>query len=395
MKERILFIGAGASHAARPEDPPPMGDGLLGWLQEQLKSFKRQGDIEYRSSNLNLARIEEMFEYNNKYFRQKKYEKFIEIILGNTKFNDGNIQKFMSIAFLVPEVFKIKNCFQKKIDLYDDLIKSLKIESISNAISLNYDILFEEAVGASQFRYAAVDNGENNKEDGHVINIFKPHGSISFYTKPILFGGNSQSFAAAEEQKLNSPDFYNDIICLPFRAYKDRRELEKYVLETQDTYPVMAHYTEGKKSSCSYDGLQKIRELALNLLSEKNVFSEIIIIGIKPIFKESDDPFVAKFMTKLEKMECAITYVGFDQKYKDIDEDALIFEDTLESKERILELGDFTDCQKMKIKFGNKVKIYSDGLEDYINKIRSEFSKDSRVHTRNQSPSESSVALSY
>jgi hypothetical protein len=303
----------------------------------------------------------------------------------------------MAIALLIPDVFSIKNCFQKKIDLYGKLIETLKIESIFNVISLNYDILFEEAIGTSRFQYAEVDSEKIDNKDEQFINIFKPHGSINFHTDPISYGGVSQNITASEKQKLNSPKVHDYIISLPFRSYKDRGDLEKHILSAQNTYPVMAHYTKGKKPSWSLNKLQKIREESLNLLSKKNAFNEIIIIGVKPIFDSKDDPFVASFMNQLEKMELpdgSITYVGFDKEYRETNEDELIIAGSLRIKEKILQSENFSDCRKMKIKFGTKVKIYSDGLEGYIKEIRSEFSKDLQVSNRNQQPSKSPATVS-
>lgn len=400
-KEKILFIGAGASYGARPEDPPPMGDKLLQWLKDQCKSFKRQffsnlvhpNDLQ-SSEFLKLDEIEKLL---NEAHNEETYEKFIERVIKEKSWIDAiKIQKFMSIAFFIPRKFEIKNCFQKKQDLYYDLMKVLKVDHTWNIISLNYDFLLEEALQEisdiegkiSGFQYQGFEENKINH-----VNIFKPHGSINFYGTRTIIGGLSQTLAVADANKSNMPECVENIYTLIPKLFKYRECMEEILSEFR-IEPVMAHYTEGKYPEWSLSTLEKIRETALNLIKPT---SQITIIGVKPIFNEKDDPFVSKILNKMgteNLLDGSITYVGFDKRYRETNEDELITAGSLEIKEKILHSNKFSDCEKIKIKFGRKVKVYSDGLERYIEEIKSEISKDSQVHRRNQQPSRVTGAAS-
>lgn len=414
MTEKILFIGAGASCGARPKNPPPMGGSqLTEWLKNQcqfiLKQFNQEPYIYDPSRVLNIFKDAEKIFSSNLYMHIKDYEDLLKEFVKNNEY--GNLYVFQMIIVLLFSAGRGKNpiqnnCFQKQKDLYDDLIEIKNINSSWVAISQNYDLLLEEAVERKGFipQYHGFYSDIADKED---IKIFKPHGSINFSSSPDIRFSSSMlvdtpiptrfehiTYMLSKKESSSSIE-YNDYAV----EYPHLNAGLSYIdfffhADFMNAKTIMANYMEGKYSKANFNLLETIRRAAINHISSN---SEILIIGVKPIFDDKDDPFAAKFMAKLEKinlLDGSITYVGFDSKYGRTDENELIRRGNLSFREKILQSKHYTDCEKMKIKFGTKVKIYSDGLEDYIKKIRSEVSKNSQVSKRTQRYCGSPAALS-
>jgi len=194
--------------------------------------------------------------------------------------------------------------FRSREDEYDKLVTVLKIEPDSwSIISLNYDILLEEALVRANipFFYHRFPFGFRQDQSTEVgVRIYKPHGSINFFAHgdykiyhheptPEDDRGLPTKFNQANDGTLvpNYP------ICMA-STVPDVESILHSANGGNIHQPVMASYTKGKPVHANDLALEAVRKDALDLCGRAE---EILIIGVKPVLENSDDAFVASLFS--------------------------------------------------------------------------------------------------
>lgn len=256
--------------------------------------------------------IEEGQKILRKYGSETNYETLVSKLDRDERVS---LQRLLQICFtdVAERRTDIDIGFRNQPDGYDDLIDFLSLASGEWAVvSLNYDILFEEALRRKNLAIVYPEfpfewNRDQTNDPG--IRIFKPHGSINF-------------FAHAHHIIYHREPTANDPRGLPttYNFEPDGNHSPTYpivfagmtgadnVLTRADSsdvcQPVMANYTRGKHSDSNQETLKKVRTQALNLA---RAAEEIVIIGVKPMQAAADDLFVTELLSfKIPKM----TYVS-------------------------------------------------------------------------------------
>lgn len=308
---KILFIGAGASFGAREkmENHPPLGAKLCEWLAFNCSNLLTQ------TSCINLrSTIRDGLEILNKHQSYTNYEQLISKLGREERLN---LQRLLMITFTDLTEKHIKNQidigFKNHSDGYDKLIQKLAFDNTWSVISLNYDILFEEALRRNyiEFYYPFFPfkfGDDQSKSKG--IRIFKPHGSINFFahSNPTFSYGNS-----IPESKPDQIDFTFDELgnCTPNYSIamsglpKAENVLQNAI--SNISYPVQANYGRGKSIDVNDKTLNSVRTLAIDTCKESD---EILTIGVRPILDHDDDHFVS---TILKTPVSRYTYVSPDK----------------------------------------------------------------------------------
>lgn len=308
---KILFIGAGASFGAREkmEKCPPLGAKLCEWLSFSCNNLLSQTScIDLRST------IRDGLEILNNHQSDTNYEQLISKLGREERLN---LQRLLMITFTDLTEKHIKNQidigFKNHPDGYDKLIQKLAFDNTWSVISLNYDILFEEALRRNciEFYYPFFPfqfGDDQSKLKG--IRIFKPHGSINFFahSNPTFTYGKS-----IPESKIDQIDFTFDEAgnCIPNYSIamsalpKAENVLHRAISNV--SFPVQANYSKGKSIDVNDKTLNNVRTLAINTCKESN---EILTVGVRPILDQNDDHFVS---TILKTPISRFTYISPDQ----------------------------------------------------------------------------------
>ncbi|MDB5037776.1 MAG: hypothetical protein JWQ35_1304 [Bacteriovoracaceae bacterium] len=299
-KTRILFIGAGASLGARSTHSkrPPLGLQLCDWLREQIPLLQKEAY---------LVELHQIIYEGGKVLEKHSNENRFETLVSMLDRDDRvSLQRLLQICF--SDLSEKRNT---EIDLgcrsipdgYDDLLDKLNIGSGDwTVISLNYDLLFEEAFRrkdiALQYQHFPFSLGQDqSKEPG--VRIYKPHGSINFFAKP-----DHRIFhhEPAPEDDRGQPTHYdfdeegnpNPVYPIVFAGLPGAANVLTKVDSSHVVFPVMANYTRGKKSDANLRTLELVRQDALTIA--KNA-EEIIVIGVKPIGEPADDNFAHELLS--------------------------------------------------------------------------------------------------
>lgn len=337
MATRVLFIGAGASLGARTGRPkrPPLGLELCGWLREQIPILRSEAYL------IDLWHsIEDGGKVLNDHIQENNFENLVATLSRNDRIS---LQRLLQICFsdlTEKRKTELDLGFGSMPDGYDDLITKLQIGSGDwTVISLNYDLLFEEALRRKgiffQYPYFPFSLGQDPKKEPG-IHIYKPHGSINFFAKPDhrIFHrrptpeddrGLPTEYDSEEDGSLH-PAYPIVFAGLPGAENVLSRVNSSHVL-----FPVMANYTKGKKADANLRTLKLVRQDALSIAKEAK---EIVIIGVKPIQLSGDDDFVLNLVSMPIPR---FTYVSKDKK--DVENIRLIHQNGF---------------------------IYSDGLNDFL-----------------------------
>lgn len=308
---KLLMIGAGASFGARKTPDfatqPPLGTDLVQYLMSRIDEIRANPTLnQFRSSyhpqsdildNSDLDRI-------NDFFEQLLGEGISNYELGLSKLieYDGSLPTLNSLNRLLSLIFTHSNMggpkreeFEFRADLYDDLIRKLEIENGWAVISLNYDILFEEALNRQNIRwnYPHIDLGGFGTAKPSSLPVFKVHGSVNWFPVP---NWKAERFEDAPTvdwiEEYSRPGnnfrrtgaFYGDEI-----AYS--------LITRNPAVPVMAHYSDKKYCPINYPLVSTIRKEALEMA---NSCEEAFAIGARPITeKDNDDTTVAKILGAL------------------------------------------------------------------------------------------------
>ena len=310
---KTLFIGAGASFGARLNNhglvAPPLGADLLVFLRQNIN---RLSELVYRSRygaaayDLNTA-----VGILDKHSTEMNFERFLPRLDEHER---EVIHRTLQVAFsdLKPAI-DIDLGFVRSEDRYDELIRTNSIQPNDwIVISLNYDLLFEDALTriGIPFHYPVFPFALGQDAPANSLPVFKPHGSINFFAQPDIHvvSGNQPPTRVREEMMTK---FYKnaDGRTRPHYpiAYAGMSGPENVITRVgQNTsYPVVANYAAGKDSDVNQPDLVAIRKQAIEAACKTDC---LLIVGVNPILDRKDDPFCAEL---LGHEFDAVTYVGF------------------------------------------------------------------------------------
>ncbi len=327
--KKILFIGAGASFGARESFSikPPLGPELLQWLKLKSKLLENKSSM--------IGQHSTILEAKNILDSSKTLTDYEQFVASLKREDRIKLHRLIQIMFtdLNSACPEIDLGFKEAIDLYDNLINQLKIDDTWILISLNYDILLEQAFDRSGIQYLYPCFPFTQEQDHYSqpgIRIYKPHGSINF------FGQANHQMRYGKDAKF---DDYDDLTPTKFNfkkngeisanfptVYAGMKGPKNVYTRASDSlcHPVMANYTKGKDGDINDDTLEKIRKECIDICKQAN---EIIIIGVRPILDRADDPVVSEI---LSLKYTSLTYVVKDttaslQEIKSIHPEASLY----------------------------------------------------------------------
>lgn len=308
--KNLLFIGAGASLGARYGFPvrPPLGLELLDFLRRNLSQLAKT--CTPTQLIICVAFLERAAEIVARaHGRAGTFEHFLPTL-------DPDDREFVHRALQI--VFSdLSQCgvrfdlgFESRADGYDQLVSKLRLEEGSwDVISLNYDILFEEALTRAgiEFHFPHLPFEVTKEEKaGQGVRVHKPHGSINFFAQAdhqISFGGLPEHVGDPIEMYDNASGEPRPSFPIAFAGMSGAPNVVHRAAESL-VYPVIANYTKGKESDINGPTLAKVRKGALARAAKAD---RIIIIGVNPNIDADDDAFVDSL---LRIPYPAVEYVG-------------------------------------------------------------------------------------
>ena len=324
MRENLLVIGAGASFGAREvcANTPPLGDQLCSWLRIKVPTLLNRSDLCVPQSILEKGN-----EILCTHSEQKNFELLVQ------KLEDSErllIQRLIQVCFSELSLVKpaLDLGFNKQADLYDDLVRKMRLPLANwNVISLNYDVLFETALerGENSYRYPFFRKEACNRESG--VNIYKPHGSINFFSKAEFsssFGASLGEAPRATQIEISpegKPILNHPIV---FSAGTGGSSTLYKAIVNSGCNPVMANYTRGKLVEFNFRELKAVRRAAVRVAQHSK---HVLVIGVRPILDSSDDSFVCELISALKNNSGSIAYVSKGN------EDARVMESNLRESE--------------------------------------------------------------
>lgn len=199
--------------------------------------------------------------------------------------------------------------FVERSDLYDELVRKLFQKKGLAVISLNYDVLFEEAVyrvlGKEVVWYPGVRFGQKELS----LPVYKPHGSSNWF----VLRGSSRSADLNIARKLavplalgpeKTPDSQREYAILG-----DRKNLVSSMKRTHGHFDtVMALIMPRKKVPLNWPAVDRARDLCLEAIFS-NPSANATVIGVHvPI--DDDDPLVKKCLMALGQLEGQSTFIN-------------------------------------------------------------------------------------
>lgn len=306
---KVYVIGAGASHGARDQDPPPLGAKLHHYVREYL--LKAWTELNILEEPADGSRTDNKRNYLKCVLaKASSYESLVGEILESSLKLLQKLNLLMAYALMPPRPPrngdligdpKVDDAFIENFDLYDKWLQKIKKnESLHKVsfVSLNYDCLLERAICRSLGGQLEIGsclckfvNYRLDEQDSG-IEVLKPHGSINW---------------VHDEDNYGVPDSV-DVKGIWSWPIKTVNSLKGH------TDIVIAHYGPGKAAQTNPGTLQKIRDLALKRI-QKASFATIIGVHIPP--DPNDDPFLDSFMNSLSRRAktngCQVHYRSPDE----------------------------------------------------------------------------------
>jgi hypothetical protein len=315
---KLLCIGAGASFGARInfKNRPPVGDGLLSYLSNQLSKVITNPDLalhQYQSifDDSELKTVDRFFK--SALARNLTYEEAVTALLQEEDSLNTlvAINRFLAFAFnsdnhqanFRPEEFSFGQ------DLYSDLVAKLDLDPSWIVMSLNYETLFEQALVRANrpFHYSRMALGAYRKDPAiPSVEIFKIHGSITW------FGTQDHSVPREEDihkKKWSVLDWnkkHNRPVHKSVDYYSTFFDQVLYELVLGNRVPIMAHFASGKYTFGDLDKLEQVRE---NCIQKLKAVRQAYIVGIRAP-KEGDDPTLEELLTRLNERVISTNYIN-------------------------------------------------------------------------------------
>ena len=323
---RVLFIGAGASFGARDElsefgSSPPLGEELLGYIRACLPAFTTWKAEEGGPDEEEDKRLRRFFA-RQRCRRNRHYECAIDEWLKCKPRHDRllyALNRLLAFSIHPPQDQRCpgQEPFQYGKDRYDDLVQHLGIDPSWRIISLNYDALFEEALGRTgrSYWYPGLTDGDHGgiARPDNSVPIYKPHGSCNWFP-----GGNALDISHMENPDAPVPD--EDLDGNMLHACDSghphiqgtstgktqdvsRGDFRTYLSSGGGEDPIMAHYCASKVAPLNGDTLTRIREDCVAGLGH---IEHAVVIGVR-LVPQDDDPVVDGIFNQFSR--CPTEYV--------------------------------------------------------------------------------------
>ena len=301
MQKLDLFLfGAGASHGARPVDPPPLGTELHRYVLDYLCLPKAWGELGVLEEPADGTRTEKIrLDLKQRLEVASSYEQLVAQLRQR---DEGDLLKKLNLLMayaLTPPINddpKVDNAFVGKVDLYDRcLLKHFSNrEELQTAcfITLNYDCLLERALCrcyhhppdptelqclCSHINYQL----HQQRHDVLGIEVLKPHGSINWVAD--VTGGDAMYVQRPVVHiSQDNHEEYTAINAVDSPQHKGHAEI------------AVAHYAPQKEAQINRSLLKNIRELSLERIRQSTTLT---IIGVHIPGSPSDDPFLYEFLS--------------------------------------------------------------------------------------------------
>ena len=211
------------------------------------------------------------------------------------------LQRLLLIAFtdLSERKIEVDFGFANEPDGYDELIKRLGVSTPEWAIiSLNYDLLLEEALRRSEvnlvYPHFPFYYGKNHHSDS-ALRVYKPHGSINFFAHGDFKFFHKEPPPDADRGRPTEFDFKENGDVTPrfpivMAGMAGAENVLHVAQQGQTSFPVMANYTHGKDADVNDGTLGDVRREAMQVC---HAAEEIIIVGVRPVLDGVDDPFIS------------------------------------------------------------------------------------------------------
>jgi hypothetical protein len=318
-KRNLLIIGAGASRGAR-EPSPPDGNQLLSVLAgtvDRLRKAEPRSALNYDEVfasrgwsciYFSEGEIELVGQFLSKAMAtQKGYEAAIAEVLAN----DAEAGK--GLLLLLNRLIAFTFCFNERgmgplvegfrpgADRYDQLVDHLDLDASWMVISLNYDLLFEQALRRKAVPYYYSELKIDAEANRSGVPIFKIHGSVNWFPCPThtISGHNptpdqvrraTTRMTWDEANRRYSIDF-PDVFSSAYRLIYQELVREEELLRS----PIMAHYGPRKPVDVNFPFIDGVRKSCLKHLS---MVDRAVIVGVRPVTGE-DDPALLRIFEML------------------------------------------------------------------------------------------------
>jgi hypothetical protein len=301
--KKILFIGAGASKGAREslgEKSPPLGNHLINFLHETIQNNQSVLTDLFPRPRYYEHAFERMVDFIRSNIG-RNYEQALDgVIRAQSREGDlyslvHELNRLISFSMrssypdflrgLCIPVIEPHPAFANSEDLYDKLVCE-KLKESWTIISLNYDILIEEAllrIGRI-FWYPFIRFGHYVDSLGAAgaIEILKPHGSINWF--PVAchqIGYNS----VPPPSKVEIAEATSSLLSINYEGDSVQQNVLIPLFWQYYYSPIMAHYCHGKPVTSNPKLISTIRAACFERIESA---SEATIIGVSPV-QEDDD----------------------------------------------------------------------------------------------------------
>jgi hypothetical protein len=327
----VVLLGAGASLGARAraEVPPPLGANLGRYMLQWLRSNRPANMLRFAKSKLHdplagcelyagerlwtepafselFAALETLAE--SELAASPSESTPFELLMDSWwSRHDGRAllhlaQRTLCYSFLVG-----RHCgFLFRPDLMDTLIRHLSTVRNVTFISLNYDLLLEDALTRAKraYTYPRIPGVEGtiftSNGQGAPATIYKPHGSINWLSLRSDGTGSTLEIASKNSKPVKYMKQSGILVAQTHGTYvsQDRTSLFYELEEAIDVeMPVIAVYGAGKHAIENPEHLDGHRSACREMISDLSN-PDVLAIGVRPV-SSVDDPVLHKIVASL------------------------------------------------------------------------------------------------
>lgn len=312
MVKKVLIIGAGASVGARSHlhITPPLGLQLLTYLKNSSQLLALE------NNRLKLCETWHITTQVLSILNSINGDNFEKEILKLTSEDRDLIHRFLAIMFCDLSKDNLDLGFNAITDKYDDIANIILSDNKSDwsIISLNYDLLFETALQRNNvaFHFANMPRGiKINDVDG--IPIYKPHGSINFYSKPDIHVSYGKPLDTYPMESTKYQDLGSGHTSVEFpHCFAGGISSKDVIMRSTDKTLslVITNYAENKFSDFNFSALEKIRVDAVKTIEAAQ---QVYICGINPSITKEDDPFLFGSFQNLKANSDKLTICAYSE----------------------------------------------------------------------------------
>lgn len=229
------------------------------------------------------------------------FEKMVAELNGDQSFVARTVHRILAFSFL-----EETGTFAEGKDRYDELVQRLQLETRETIIiTLNYDILLEEALARNDVQFSV----PVFKESESSVTLFKPHGSVNWTTSKPLGIAASYETAAAQTPPLTFVEAgpFLGVQSGSTRVHK-RHDAYSILLKRVNLAPVIGMYTHGKHVLDNSHHLAAHRQSCLNALGALSE-ADVTAIGVRRPTIE-DDQVLSQILDQLSALKGSKVYVS-------------------------------------------------------------------------------------